>query len=196
MKYSCYDSHEVMMPIWLSIYTYYTYQLRHFAATTSVLRTFLLGRLTWRITVSPHHNVFPSSACHRHFYLSSSLIRIQSSNPISSSLIVSQILSFISDLTRNMNSKRDRIPIRRVSRSVSRGNGNMHHMSDSRHFLDDSWDEGSFQVLPHRENVDRMRFPVNTDSQYSPLTPLTMLCKPSTSTSSEDSQSCKPIQSD
>lgn len=72
----------------------------------------------------------------------------------------------------------------------------MPHVPDSRRLLDDSWDEGSFQVLPHRENIDRMEFPVDTNSQYSPLTPLTMPFKPSTSISNEDSQSCKPIQSD
>lgn len=94
-----------------------------------------------------------------------------------------------------MNSKRDRISTRRVSPSVSRGNGHVPHMSDSSRVLEDSWDEGSFQVLPHRGNVDPMKCPVDTNSQYSHLTPLTMPCKPSTSTSNEDSQSCKPIQS-
>jgi hypothetical protein len=104
--------------------------------------------------------------------------------------------------------------------------------------LEDSWDEGSFQVLSYRGNIDlwntqlvltvstvmtipenylhptnllghdesptqeahghfekrseTVEYPVGTNSQYSPSTPLTMPCKPSTSTSNEDSQSDKP----
>lgn len=78
------------------------------------------------------------------------LLEAQSSNKISDPLIIQRIIPFISDST--MNSKRDRIS-RRVSHSVSR-NGHVPLVSDSRRVLEDSWDEGSFQVLSYRGNID------------------------------------------
>lgn len=46
-----------------------------------------------------------------------------------------------------MNSKKDRLPARRVSRSVPRSHDPVPRVSNTRPCLDDLWDEDNLQVL-------------------------------------------------